>query len=144
MRLGAGLPSTDCVCQVVATCAEAARLLAVAGPVLGGSSLMSWLTDCPLSDGAAWDDLGLGEEAVEGYGSPEALAAVTGTLPLALSFGVLSPAGKTQTVAGGLGGRRGLSSSGELLFCLPCTPATGSLQELSHQAAPRRAGMAAA
>lgn len=81
---------------------------------------MSWLTDCPLSDGAAWDELGLGEEAVEGYGSPEALAAVTGTLPLALSFGVLSPAGKTQTVVGGLGGRHRLSSSGELLSCLLC------------------------
>lgn len=144
MRLGAGLPSTECVWRVTATCAEAALLLAVAGPVLGGSSLRSWLTDCPLSDGAAWDDLGLGEEAVEGYGSPEALAAVTGTLPLALSFGVLSPAGKTQTVAGGLGGRRGLSSSGELLFCLPCNPCDGEPPRAFTPGCPAQGRIAAA
>ena len=68
--------------QVVGTCAEAAPLGgSTCSSVCGVSSLMSWLTDCQLTDRRAWVDPGLGEEAVRGYGSPEALAAVPALCP---------------------------------------------------------------
>lgn len=126
VRFDAGLLGTACAWQVVGTCAEAAPLVGSGwAPVPGVSSLMTWLTHCRLTDGGARKLLG-GEEAVQGYGAPEALAAVPGTLPLTLSFSVLSPAGMAQTAAGGVAPLRALA-------CLPCN---GSLLELSHQAAP--------
>lgn len=69
-------------------------------------------------------DLGLGlpKEAVEVYRSPETLAAVPGTVPLALSLGVLSPAGKAHAVAGGLGREVGPAA---LESCSPVSPAAG-------------------
>lgn len=115
------MPGTVSDWQVVGTRAEVALLVGSGLALCPWCELSDELTD-RLTDGGTWDDLGLGEKAVEGYGSPETLAAVPGTLPLALSFGILFPAGNAQTVAGGLGLEVGPVPLGS---CCSVSPAPG-------------------
>lgn len=114
VRVGARLPSTVIIWHMVGAHVEIAPLFGSDLALCPWHELSNELAD-QLTDGRVWDNLGLGEEAVESYGSPEILAAVPGTLPWALSFSVLFPAGKAQTVAGGPAPLESCSP-----VCLPC------------------------
>lgn len=136
VRVGARLPSMVIVWHVVGTHAETAPLVGSDLALCPWHELSDELAD-QLTNGRVWDNLGLGEEAAESYGSPEILAAVPGTLPWALSFSVLFPAGKAQTVAGGPAPLESCSP-----VCLPCNWTRSwlyCLRELSQKARPAAA-----
>lgn len=127
MRFDAGLLGTVCAWQVVGICVEAAPLVGSGwASVPGVSSLMIWLTDCPLTDGGA--RMLLGQERRQ-WRVMVPLRPWQLSWHLALDSVIQCSFSCGEGTNGSWG--RGSSESG-----LPVSPVTGSLLELSHQAAP--------